>query len=309
MKLVVSIPAYNEEKNIGDVIRSIPRDLADDILIVVIDDGSTDNSIQEAKKAGADRIISHRKNLGLAQAFRRGLEEGLALGADVIVNMDADGQYLGNEIKNLIEPIKKGEADVVLGSRFSGWIEEMPFQKKLGNIIATKVTGFLSGIRISDAQTGFRAFSREAALRINILSDYTYTQESIIQAAHMGLVIKEVPVHFRRRDGRSQLIPNILSYAKKSGTTILRTYRDYRPLHTFTLIGGLVFVGGLIMGIRVLVHYIKTGFVSPYIPSAILTALLLIMGFQVIVLGLIADMIGSNRKILDEILYNAKKSR
>ncbi len=309
MKVVVSIPAYNEEKTIASVVAGIPRDIAEEVLVVVVDDGSTDNSAKEAAKAGADKVVRHKRNMGLACAFRRGIEEALALNADIIVNIDADGQYVGGEIRQLIQPIQDGEADIVLGSRFAGSIEHMPLTKRMGNMIATKITTFLSGLQVTDAQTGFRAFSREAALRLNILSDYTYTQETIIQAAHAGLLVVEVPITFRRRDGKSRLISNILTYALRSGSTILRTYRDYQPLRTFTIIGGLIFAVGLAFGSRVLLHYLKTGFVSPYIPSAILTAVLLIIGFQVVILALIADMVGSNRRILDEIRYTSRKRR
>lgn len=307
MKVVVLIPAYNEEKTIASVVAGIPRDVAEEVRVVVVDDGSTDNSAKEARKAGADKVVRHKRNMGLTCAFRRGIEEALALEADVIVNIDADGQYVGEEIRQLIQPIREGEADIVLGSRFAGSIEHMPFQKRAGNMIATKITAFLSGIGVTDAQTGFRAFSREAALRLNILSDYTYTQETIIQAAHSGLLVVEVPATFRRREGKSRLISNIFSYAIRCGSTIMKTYLNYKPMKTFTFIGGLVFASGLAVGSRVLAHYLKTGFVSPYIPSAILTAVLLIIGFQVIILGLIANMVGANRKLLDEILYRSRK--
>jgi glycosyltransferase involved in cell wall biosynthesis len=306
MKVVVSIPAYNEEETVGAVVRSVPKDIADEVLVVVVDDGSVDDTSEEARKAGA-KVIKFKGNRGLACAFRRGVEEGINLNADVIVNIDADGQYVGGEIRKLIEPIRKGEADVVLGSRFAGSIEHMPLSKRVGNIVATRITGFLSGIKVTDAQTGFRAFSREAALRLNVLSDYTYTQETIIQAAHSGLTVKEVPVTFRKRKGESRLISNIFSYALRSGSTILKTYLNHRPMRTFTFIGGAVFAAGLAVGSRVLVHYLRTGFVTPYIPSAILTAVLLIIGFQVIILGLIADMVGANRKLLDELLYRSRK--
>ncbi|MCG2783186.1 MAG: hypothetical protein L6243_06325, partial [Candidatus Altiarchaeales archaeon] len=155
--------------------------------------------------------------------------------------------------------------------------------------------------------TGFRAFSREAALRLNVLSDYTYVQETIIQAVNKGLVIKEVPAHFRKRTGKSRLIPNIFTYAKRAGITIMRTYLNYRPLRIFLMLGGLLVLIGLLVGMRVLTHFLSTGLVSPYIPSAILTAVFVIIGFQVIVLGLLADLIDTNRKLEEEILYRLKK--
>ena len=314
MKLVVTIPAYNEEKTIGKVIREIKecieiRKYCDDVKVLVINDGSTDNTVEEAKKAGADKIISFRKNRGLARAFKAGLETALEMGADIIVNIDADGQYNPKEIPKLIKPILDGKADIVLGSRFKGWIEYMPIQKRIGNRIATWVTRLASGIPISDAQTGFRAFSREAALRLNVLADYTYVQETIIQAAKMGLKIEEVPIEFRKRrgNGKSRLISNIFSYAKRAGLTILRTYRDYHPLKTFLYIGLFLLLIGIVIGLRVLYHYIQTGMIGFYLPSAILSVALIIIGFQTIVLGLLADMLKTQRQILDDILYRLKK--
>ncbi len=305
----MTIPAYNEEKTLGKVIQEIPREIDQivDVKIVVIDDGSIDSTRKVALEAGANKVISFKKNRGLAQAFKKGLTVSLEMGCDIIVNIDADGQYDGAEIPELLKPILNSEADIVLGSRFKGWIESMSLQKKLGNSLATKVTSLLSGYKLSDAQTGFRAFSKEAALRINVMSDYTYVQETIIQAVEKGLKIVEVPVHFRKREGKSRLIPNIFSYAKRASITILRTYIDYKPLRTFLLIGGLILLTGLAVGLRVLIHYFGTGMVTPYVPSAILTAILLIFGFQAIILGLIADMIGRNRRVQEEILYILKK--
>jgi glycosyltransferase involved in cell wall biosynthesis len=305
--VVVIVPALNEEKTIGTVISDIPRDVVDIVKVVVIDDGSTDDTVKAAKDAGADEVISFRKNKGLAEAFRKGLDVALEMGADIVVNIDADGQYQANEIPQLIKPILDEVADMVLGSRFKGWIEEMPIQKRIGNKIATKVTALASGYPVSDAQTGFRALSREAALRLNILSNYTYTQETIVQAARKGLRIVEVPCTFRKRVGKSRLITNIFSYARRGGLVILTTYRDYKPLKTFMIVGVLLLVVGLSAGLRVLVHYLATGMVTPYLPTAVLTGVLLIVGFQVVILALIADMIGSNRKLMEEILYRIKK--
>ncbi len=308
-RLAVMIPAYNEEKTIGKVISEIPREITqiDEIIVIVIDDGSTDNTRKMAFEAGVDKVISFKQNKGLAFTFKKGLDVALELNSDIIVNIDADGQYDGKEITALIKPILDNRAEIVLGSRFKGWIEYMPLQKRVGNSLATKVTNLLSGLKFSDTQTGFRAFSKEAALRINVMSNYTYVQETIIQAIDKRLKIVEVPVHFRRRKGKSRLISNIFSYSKRAGLTILKTYRDYKPLRTFLLIGGFVMLIGLVFGLRVLIHYLNTGLVTPYLPSAILTAVLLIVGFQVVTLALIADMIGNNRKVQEEILYLLKK--
>jgi hypothetical protein len=186
----------------------------------------------------------------------------------------------------------------------------MSLSKKIGNKIATITTNLLSGLNISDAQTGFRALTREVALKLNVLSKYTYTQEMIIQAANKQLRIVEVPINFKRREhGKSRLISNIFSYAKNAGITILKTYLNYRPLRTFLFIGGLILIIGFVIGFRVLFHYLTTGFVSPYIPSAILTAILLIVGFQVVTVGLFAEMVKSNRELIEEILIRIKEKK
>ena len=308
MKLVVMIPAYNEEETIGFVIKEIPRDCCEQVEVLVINDGSNDNTVEAAKRAGADKIISFKRNKGLAPAFRAGLETALEMGADIIVNTDADGQYNGKEIPKLIQPIIDGKADFVLGSRTKGNIEYMPLPKKIGNRIATFVTRQAAGLPISDAQSGFRAFTRDAAFHLNVMADYTYVQETLMQAANCGLVIEEVPIEFRKRTGgKSRLISNIFGYAKRAGVTIVKTYRDYQPLKTFSYLGFLFIIAGLIVGSRVLVYYFDTGVIGGRLPSAVLTVLLLVVGAQTIVLGLLADMLKTQRKVQDEVLYRVKK--
>lgn len=302
------IPAYNEEESIASVIKEIPRDCCDTVEVLVIDDGSKDRTYDEALKAGADRIIRFKKNRGLAPAFRAGLEAALLMGADIIVNTDADGQYDGREIPLLIEPILKNRADIVLGSRTLGIIEEMPMEKKIGNSLATLVTRRVSGFKVSDAQTGFRAFTREAALRLNVQSGYTYVHETIIQSVHNCMIIVEVPITFRKRtNGGSRLISNIFNYAGKAGATIIRTYRDFQPLKTFLFIGGCFILAGLITGMYVLAYYFSTGVITGKLPTAVLTVLLMILGFQSIVMGILADMLKSHKQVQDEILYRLKK--
>jgi len=208
MKLIVTIPAYNEENTINKVIRETPRQIygIDSVEVLVINDGSKDNTVKVAKDAGADHIINQNENQGLAFAFRTGLEEALIRGADIIVNTDADFQYNQQQIPDLIKPVLEGKADIVLGSRFSGHIEHMAPQKRLGNILATCVTRMASGYPVTDARTGFRAFSRDAALRMNILYDYTYVQETIIQAVDHNLTMVEIPIEVRKCEGDSILI-------------------------------------------------------------------------------------------------------
>ena len=310
MKLVVTIPAFNEEKTIGKVIEEIPKKISgiNKIEILVIDDGSTDSTSKIAKAKGA-RVIRNSSNKGLAFTFARGLDAALGMGADIIVNTDADFQYNQKQIPRLIKPILDKEADIVLGSRFKGYIEDMSKQKYWGNKAMSFLVSFLTGLKISDSQTGFRAFSREAALQINIFSDYTYTQETILEAWEKQLLIKEVPADFRKRDGESRLISNIFIYAKRAGFTVIETYVSYKPLRVFLSVGAILGLSGAFFGYKVLIHFLETGMVSPFIPSAILSSMLLILGVQVMIMGLIAEMIKRNRKVQERILTLQKKSR
>jgi glycosyltransferase involved in cell wall biosynthesis len=305
------IPAYNEEETIGEVIKEIPRKIGgiNEIEVLIINDGSTDKTSEAAKNAGADKIIEFSSNRGLALAFKEGFNSALEMGADIIVNTDADGQYDNSEIPNLIKPIIEGKADIVLGNRQVANLKHMPVQKRVGNRIATGITRLASGVKITDAQTGFRAFSREAAMKISILHGYTYTQETIIAASHKGLKITEVPIVFRKREGKSRLISNIWTYAKKSGSTIVRAYTFYNPLKTFLFLGGSITLLGFLVGLRVLFHFFETGKVSPFLPTALLSALLIIVGFQVMVIGLVGDMIHHLRYLVEEILYYFKKDK
>jgi glycosyltransferase involved in cell wall biosynthesis len=311
VKLAVVIPAYNEEKTIGQVIREIPSRIAGigSIKVIVVDDGSSDRTVSEALKAGAGRVIKHKMNLGLAASFRDGLDAALEEGADVIVNTDADSQYNQKEIPKLIKPILDKEADFVLGYRDIWNLRHMPLSKKIGNTLSTALISFLVGFGVKDAQSGFRAFSREAALQLNVLSDYTYVQETIMQLIFKKNKVVQVPCEFRARDGGSRLISNIWSYAKRAGATILLTYVQYKPLKIFLGIGFLLILLGSVLGLRVLVHFLSTGLVSPYIPTAILTAILLIVGFQVVMMGLIADSINADRRTMEKVLYLMKKKR
>lgn len=303
------IPAYNEEATIGKLISNIPRDIdgISNVEVLLVEDGSTDKTIEVASKSGADKILHRIKRGGLSKAFNTGLEVALEMDADIIVNIDADNQYNPKEIPKLIQPILMDEADIVLGNRQINNLNHMPGAKKIGNKIATFVTNKVSGLNISDAQTGFRAFSRRAALILNIISDYTYTQEMIIQAAYKNLEISEVPVEFRERDGDSRLISSLFNYAKKSGLTILMTYLNYKPLKSSLFLGLSILLLGFLFGLKVLTNFLVTGSVTPYFPSAILTAILVIVGFQVIIMGLYANMVKSNRELIERILYKIKE--
>ncbi|MFH1391823.1 MAG: glycosyltransferase family 2 protein [Candidatus Diapherotrites archaeon] len=307
MELVITIPAYNEEKSVGNVISEIPSKIKgiNKITVLVIDDGSTDQTVKVACEKKAV-VISNKVNKGLAFSFKRGLETALSMGADIIVNTDADFQYNQKQIPLLVEPILSGEADLVLGSRFKGSIEEMPIQKKFGNIFASKVLSFLCGKKISDGQTGFRAFSREAASRINLFSNYTYTQESILQAIDKGIHIKEVPVDFRKRNGESRLISNIWVYAFNSVKMIFYYFLYYKPMKLFAILSIGVLLIGLNFGLKVMAHYLQTGLVSPYIPSAGIFAFSIILSAQLILFGLLSESQKVNRHVNEELLYLQK---
>ncbi len=306
-KLVIMIPAYNEEKSIGEVIKEIPREIEglDKIEILVINDGSTDRSVNIAENAGA-KVFSHKTNLGLGVTFRDGLEKALEMDADIIVNIDADFQYDAKEIPKLIELVINERADIVLGDRQIDKLKHMPLSKKCGNKIATWLVRRITGLPIRDAQTGFRAFSRDAALRMNLRGDYTYVQETLIQAANKNLKIEQIPVEFRERDGESRLITNIFSYAKYAGLNIIKSYRDYRPLEVFTAIGGTIILIGLIFGVRVVMDFLNFGRVA-HLPSAILTTMLIVTGLLIITFGLLADMLKTQRIFLEDIFYRLKK--
>jgi glycosyltransferase involved in cell wall biosynthesis len=245
--------------------------------------------------------------MGLAQTFRDGLNEALDMGADIIVNTDADFQYNGTEIPKLITPILEGNADIVLGDRQIDHLDHMPSGNLWGNKLATCVTRCVTGLSIKDAQTGFRAFSRDAALKMNLTGDYTYTQETLIQAANKHLKIEQISVEFRRREGESRLISSIYRYAHSAGITIFRSFGAYHPFVIFSGIGILCIVLGLIFGFKVIIHFFTTGSVTPYLPSALLTTVLIIVGCLAILFGLLADMIRTQRILAEEILYRLKK--
>lgn len=294
MNVVVSIPAYNEEATIAAVVRKIKEVLGKhrnySYRILVVDDGSTDRTAEIARAEGAV-VYSHPKNYGLAEAFRTEIQQFLKLKpeADVIVHIDADGQYKAEEIPLLLKKIEEGY-DFVLGSRFKGHIESMPFIKRLGNRAFSKVVSQITRTKISDAQSGFRAFTREVAEAIPIISSHTYTQEQAIKVVKGKFRIAEVPVYFAERKGKSRLIRNPFEYAIKAWINLLRILRDYEPLRFFGVTGGIIFAVGFLLGLRLLYFYLTTGIVG-HIPSLILSMLLMSVGVQIITFGFLADML------------------
>ena len=294
LKVVVTIPAYNEEETIADVIEGC-KNYASEIL--VIDDGSTDKTREIAELAGV-KIIIHKMNRGLSETIQDGFRAALNADADIIINIDADGQYLPKEIPKLISPIVNDEADFVLGSRFAGHIEEMPWIKRFGNRLFTRVVRTLTNTEISDGQTGFRAFNRVAALAsIDLAGRYTYTQEQIIRLIEEGFRVAEVPIYFaKRKSGSSRLIASPLGYGAKALAVTLRTYRDYHPVLFFGILGGIFIIAGLLLGSFVIIEWITTGLVF-HESTAVLAAVFVMSGFQFLFFGFLADMFANLKRL------------
>lgn len=309
-KLIIQIPCYNEEKTLPITLKNIPRKIkgVDEVEILVIDDGSTDQTVAVAKSHGVNHIVRFINNKGLAEGFLAGLDASLRLGADIIVNTDGDNQYNGSDIEKLIEPILSGRADIVVGDRQVDTIPHFsPLKKKLQHL-GSWVVRQVSGTGIPDATSGFRAFSREAALKINVVSKFSYTLETIIQAGKKNIAIGHVPVGTNQKLRESRLFKSTFSYIRRSLSTIVRIYMMYEPIKTFFLIGGTIFLGGLILSLRFLYYYLFTPYGGQgHIQSLILAAVLFIVGFQVMVIGLLSDLIADNRRLLEDTLYRVKK--
>ncbi len=308
MKLIIQIPCYNEEETLPYTIRDIPRAIPgiDQIEILVINDGSTDRTVEVARTLGVHHVVSFTNNKGLAEAFMAGLNEALVLGADVIVNTDGDNQYRGADIPKLIVPILEGKADIVIGDRQVDNIKHFSGMKKLLQKLGSWVVQQVSNTTVPDTTSGFRAFNREAALRMNVMSRFTYTLETIIQAGKKNLAVSHVPVKTNEKLRDSRLFTSIPSYIKRSINTIFRIYTMYEPLKMFFSIGGIVFSAGLLISIRFLYFYLA-GNGSGHIQSLLLSAILVIVGFQIFIIGLLADLIAFNRKLIEDSVYRIKK--
>ena len=308
MKLLVQIPCLNEAETLARTLADLPRQIPgiDVVEVLVIDDGSTDGTAQIARAAGADHVVRLRRNQGLARTFMLGLNESLRHGADVIVNFDADNQYRGEDIPRLIEPILRGEADLVIGDRRVDSIAHFSPTKKLLQGVGSWVVRKLSTTEIPDATSGFRALSREAALRMNVVTDFTYTLETIIQGGKQRLALAHLPVDTNRDSRPSRLFSTTWDYVKRSAVSIVRIYTHYEPLKTFAVLGGAFVAAGLMFGGRFLYYY-WTYRGQGKIQSLILAAVLLIVGVQVILMGLIGDTIAANRRLIEEILYRQRK--
>jgi glycosyltransferase involved in cell wall biosynthesis len=309
MKLIIQIPCYNEEESLPQTLVDLPSELPgiDQIEVLVIDDGSTDRTVEVAKSHGVNHIRRLRQNQGLARAFLVGLEQALRLGADIIVNTDADNQYHGEDIGRLVVPILSGQAEIVVGDRGVATVSHFHPLKRWLQRLGSWVVQQAAGVRIPDATSGFRALSREAALRTLVFSNYSYTLETLIQAGSIEMAVEYVPVRTNPDTRPSRLMRSLPEFVTQSTLTILRTYALYRPLRVFLGLGGLMIGGGVLLGIRFLYFFVTRGGATGNIQSLILAAILLIVGFQVCLIGLSADLIRFNRQILEEILYRMRQ--
>ncbi|MFQ6018437.1 MAG: glycosyltransferase family 2 protein [Kiloniellaceae bacterium] len=308
IKLIVQIPCYNEEKSIGTTLDALPRSLpgVDDVQWLIIDDGSTDRTVEEAIARGVDHVVSLNGHQGLARAFAAGLEACLAAGADIIVNTDADNQYCAADIPALIQPIIEGQAEMVIGARPIEDIAHFSPVKKLLQRLGSRVVRLASSTDVIDAPSGFRAFSREAAMRLHVFGEYTYTLETILQAGQKGLRIASVPVRTNEDMRPSRLIGSIPRYMLRSISTIARIFVTYRPLRLFFPIAAAIFLAGIVLGVRYL-YFISLGEGAGHIQSVILAAALMGIGSFVILFGIIADLISINRKLLERIDWQLQK--
>jgi glycosyltransferase involved in cell wall biosynthesis len=312
MILSILIPALNEEETIGKVIDSLPKKLnsINKINIIVVNDGSTDKTAKIAEEKGAI-VIDHKKNRGVGKSFQDGLEKAIVLKSDIMVSIDADGQFDAKEIPKLIQPLIDNEADLVSGSRFIDpkYIpEKMPRIKVWGNRRVAKLISWATGQKFHDVSCGFRAYSKEAMLWMNLFGKFTYTQETFLDLTYKGLIIKEVPVTVQYFEGRkSRVASNVGAYAFKAFNIIFRTVKDYHPLKFFGLSGSFLFIVGLGLDIFVFTHFINNGTFFPYKMFGFLGAFLNAIGIMIIFIGILADLIDRVRVTEEKILYYQKK--
>jgi glycosyltransferase involved in cell wall biosynthesis len=304
VKLIIQVPCYDEAATLGATLARLPRRLPrfETVEWLVIDDGSRDDTAAVARAHGADHVVRHTRNQGLARAFMTGLDACLARGADVIVNTDADNQYDAADIPALVAPILDGSADIVVGARPIETIEHFSPLKKLLQKLGSWVVRVASSTEIPDAPSGFRALSRAAAQRLMVFNDYTYTLETIIQAGQKNMAITSVPVHVNPDLRPSRLVRSIPSYVQRSLFTIVRIFAIYRPFRFFATIGALLFGAGFLIGLRFLVKFLG-GEGTGNVQSLILAAALLVMGFQTLLVAFLADLLAANRKLMEEVRF------
>jgi glycosyltransferase involved in cell wall biosynthesis len=308
MKLIIQIPCLNEEESLPKTLADLPKviDGIDQIEILIIDDGSSDNTSKVARSNGVDHIVRMTKRKGLAKAFHAGIDASLKKGADIIVNTDADNQYKGEDIPRLVKPILEGKADIVIGNRAIEDVKQFSWLKKRLQRLGSWVVQKLSGTNIADATTGFRAYNKEAALRLNIISAYTYTLESIIQAENKSLAIENITISTNRVDRPSRLFGSMFEYIKRSIITMIRVFAMFNPLRLFMTLGSISLFIGILIGSRFLYFYLLFGG-NGKIQSLILAAVFMITGLQLLIIGLVSDLISANRRLIEDTLLRTKK--
>lgn len=298
----------NEEATIAKTLGGLPRKIKgiDKIEVLVINDGSVDRTVEVVKKAGADHLVNFTKTQGLARAFQAGLDACLKLGADIIVNTDADNQYEGADIEKLVQPIIESKADIVVGDRVIKDLKHFSPLKKFLQLTGSWVVRNLSGTDIPDTTSGFRAYSRSAAMKLNIVSEFTYTLETVIQAGKKRMTITHVPIRAYKVERQSRLFKNTYNYIKRSATSLLRIYTMYEPLKVFFYIGFLLSSVGVLLFLRFLWFYFFTSEGGGHVQSLLFGIAFLVVGVQVFLIGLVSDLIASNRKLLEQVLFRLK---
>lgn len=312
MKLIIQIPAYNEEATLPEVLRDLPHSIpgVDQLAVLVIDDGSSDRTAEVAAALGVQHIVRHTSNKGLAAGFQTGLDAALRLGADIIVNTDADNQYPGDQIPALIAPILARRADIVIGDRQTHAIEHFSPQKRILQSIGSWVVRRASNTEVPDSVSGFRALSREAALRIFVTTEFSYTVENLIQAGKRRLTVAHVPI--RTNETRpSRLHSGNWNFVKRQASTIVRTYATYEPLKTFSYIAAPFLVLGIVFLLRAAYVFFGRRYLPDFeaenLQSLTLGTGFLVLGFIVFLIGLVADRVGGNRRMLEELLYRVRR--
>ena len=312
MKLIIQIPCYNEENTLGVTLSELPRQVPgiDKVEWLIINDGSVDRTVDVAKEWGVDHVVSFDHNQGLARGFMAGLDACLKAGADIIVNTDADNQYCAADIPKLIEPIVQGEAEIVVGERPIMEIKHFSPIKKILQRLGSWAVRVASNTPVADAPSGFRAISRDAAMQLNVFNEYTYTLETIIQAGQKGMAVASVPIRTNGYLRPSRLVKSIASYVQRSLFTILRIFITYRPLSFFTILGAIPFSLGFLLSVRwvwlFVMTFEQTG--RSHVPSLIFSAILILIGVQCWIFGLIADLMSANRKLLEDIQLRLRRS-
>ncbi|MAJ63311.1 MAG: glycosyl transferase [Alphaproteobacteria bacterium] len=308
MKLMVQIPCYNEAGTLPEVLRDIPKSIEgiSVIEVLIIDDGSTDETVAVARQHGVQHIVSHKANKGLARSFQSGIERCIELGADIIVNTDGDNQYAGSSIPDLVRPIVEGKADVVIGDRQPGRNTDFSLLKRLLQRLGSAVVRHVARVDVGDAVSGFRAYSRDAALKINVMTSFSYTTETLIHVGQQGLLVKSVHVDTNPVTRPSRLFKSMGHFIKKQVATILRSYAMYRPLHAFSMLGATMILIGLIPVLRFLYFYF-IGEGDGKIQSLVLGSTFLVMGYITFVAAIIGDTISINRRLIEQLLERVRK--